>query len=65
LHAALDDIFTLALDMGGTITGEHGIGIAKLPYLERKVGKAQMELFRRIKTAFDPNGILNPGKTGS
>ncbi|CAB4576711.1 unannotated protein [freshwater metagenome] len=65
LHQALDDIFTLALDMGGTITGEHGVGIAKLPYLERKVGKEQMELFRRIKTAFDPNGILNPGKTGS
>ncbi|MFZ9283870.1 MAG: FAD-binding oxidoreductase [Candidatus Nanopelagicales bacterium] len=65
LHQALDDIFTLSLDMGGTITGEHGVGIAKLPYLERKVGKEQMELFRRIKTAFDPNGILNPGKTGS
>ena len=65
LHAALDDIFNLALDMGGTITGEHGVGIAKLPYLERKVGKEQMDLFRRIKRAFDPNGILNPGKTGS
>jgi len=48
-----------------TITGEHGVGAAKLPYLEQRLGAEQMALLRRIKTAFDPAGILNPGKTGS
>lgn len=64
-HAALDDIFTLALDLGGTITGEHGVGLAKLGYLERQIGTTQMDLLRRVKSVFDPHGILNPGKLGS
>jgi glycolate oxidase len=65
VSAAIGDIFAAALDLGGTITGEHGVGAAKLPYLERRLGADQMALLRRIKTAFDPAGILNPGKTGS
>ncbi|MGA2015184.1 MAG: FAD-linked oxidase C-terminal domain-containing protein [Solirubrobacteraceae bacterium] len=64
-HAAFDEIFAQAIELGGTITGEHGVGIVKLAYLERQLGADQMALLRRIKAAFDPNGILNPGKLGS
>jgi glycolate oxidase len=58
-------IFSAALDLGGTITGEHGVGAAKLPYLRRRLGEDQVALLRRIKRAFDPAEILNPGKLGS
>jgi glycolate oxidase len=64
-QAAIAELFQAAIDLGGTITGEHGVGAAKLPFLERRLGSDQMALLRRIKTAFDPAGILNPGKTGS
>lgn len=64
-HQALKEIFNLAIELGGTITGEHGVGAAKLPYLEARLGKTQMEVLRRVKKTFDPNGILNPGKLGS
>ena len=64
-RAAFDEIFARALELDGTITGEHGIGIVKLRYLERQLGADHMALLRRIKAAFDPNGILNPGKLGS
>ncbi len=62
---AFADIFAAAIDMDGTITGEHGVGAAKLPYLQARLGADQMALLRRIKAAFDPAGILNPGKLGS
>jgi len=62
---AFAEIFRTAIELGGTITGEHGVGAAKLPYLEQRLGSDQMNLLRRIKTAFDPAGILNPGKLGS
>jgi glycolate oxidase len=64
-HAAFAEVFRLAIDLGGTISGEHGIGAAKLPYLGARLGEAQLGLLRRIKAAFDPAGILNPGKLGS
>ena len=64
-HRAFHDIFEAAIDLGGTITGEHGVGLAKLPYLERRLGSEHAALLRRIKSAFDPQGILNPGKLGS
>jgi glycolate oxidase len=64
-RAAFDEIFARALELDGTITGEHGIGIVKLRYLERQLGADHVALLRRIKAAFDPNGILNPGKLGS
>jgi glycolate oxidase len=64
-HAAFDEIFGRAIELNGTITGEHGIGISKLRFLERQLGADHVALLRRIKTAFDPNGILNPGKLGS
>lgn len=62
---AFAEIFAAAVDMGGTITGEHGVGAAKLPFLEYRLGSAQLQLTQRIKNAFDPAGILNPGKLGS
>lgn len=64
-HLAFGDIFAAAIELGGTITGEHGVGAAKLPYLEGLLGADQLALLRRIKSAFDPAGILNPGKLGS
>ncbi|GAA4250370.1 FAD-binding oxidoreductase [Dactylosporangium darangshiense] len=63
--AAFDDIFAAAIELGGTITGEHGVGAAKLPYLEAQLGPRQTALLAAIKRAFDPAGILNPGKLGS
>jgi glycolate oxidase len=64
-HKAFADIFTAAIELGGTITGEHGVGAAKLPFLEARLGADHVALLRRIKRAFDPAGILNPGKLGS
>ena len=64
-EVALAEIFALPLEFGGTITGEHGVGSAKLPYLEAKIGPANMQLQRDIKKVFDPAGILNPGRIGS
>jgi glycolate oxidase len=65
VHKAFADIFAAAIELDGTITGEHGVGAAKLPFLEARLGVDQMNLLRRIKAAFDPAGILNPGKLGS
>ncbi|MFH1122688.1 MAG: FAD-linked oxidase C-terminal domain-containing protein [Pseudomonadota bacterium] len=48
--------------MNGTISGEHGVGITKAPYLEMEVSRPALELMVRLKRAFDPKGILNPGK---
>ncbi|MFD4899373.1 FAD-binding oxidoreductase [Streptomyces sp. NPDC058411] len=62
---AFKDIFAAAIEFGGTITGEHGVGAAKLPYLSTQLGPDQVALLRRVKDAFDPAGILNPGKLGS
>ena len=56
------DLFDKVIQMGGTLTGEHGIGITKAPYLEMEIPRAGLEVMSRIKKAFDPQGILNPGK---
>lgn len=64
-HRAFDEIFAAAIELGGTITGEHGVGLSKLPWLERYLGTEHVALLRRIKAAFDPQGLLNPGKLGS
>jgi glycolate oxidase len=61
-HAAFAEIFDAALAMGGTITGEHGVGLAKKKYLPKLVGESGIRVMRGIKNAFDPKGILNPGK---
>lgn len=62
VEQAFAEIFAAALELGGTITGEHGVGEAKSPYLEWKVGPVGIELMKNIKKAFDPHHILNPGK---
>lgn len=59
---AIDRMIRTGLDLGGTISGEHGIGIHKQEYLEWEFGPTQVELMQRIKRAFDPKGLLNPGK---
>ena len=61
-EAAFDDIMWAALDLGGTVTGEHGIGTLKARHLTRQLGPDVMELTRSVKAALDPTGILNPGK---
>jgi glycolate oxidase len=62
VEEAFAEIFEHAIRLGGTITGEHGVGAVKSPFLEWKVGAAGIELMKGIKHAFDPNGIMNPGK---
>ncbi len=59
---AFEEILGEATKLGGTITGEHGVGSLKQPYLSTMMGDAERALMARIKAAFDPNGILNPGK---
>ncbi|MCX8034055.1 MAG: FAD-binding protein [Thermodesulfovibrio sp.] len=62
LHKAVDEIFEKALSLGGTLSGEHGIGVAKLKYLRSEIGRSGIDTIRRIKQALDPDNILNPGK---
>jgi FAD/FMN-containing dehydrogenase len=59
---ASDELFELALRLGGTISGEHGVGVVKRPWLERQLGPRAYELHAAIKHAFDPKNLLNPGK---
>lgn len=56
------ELFEATLGLGGTLSGEHGIGITKSRFLTKEFGEADLELQRRIKGGFDPLGILNPGK---
>lgn len=56
------ELFQLTVQLGGTISGEHGIGYVQKPYIDIALGPKQLELMRAIKQVFDPNGILNPGK---
>ena len=60
--ALMDALYIEAKALGGEVSGEHGIGHAKVKYLWESIGDAQIELMRGIKAVFDPNGILNPGK---
>ncbi|NEB67607.1 FAD-binding protein [Streptomyces fulvissimus] len=59
---SFDAIMALGLELGGTITGEHGVGVLKKEWLARELGETGIELQRGIKAAFDPLGLLNPGK---
>lgn len=61
-EAAVDALFDATLSLGGTITGEHGVGITKKPYLLKEVGPTEIEIMRGIKQVFDPGNLLNPGK---
>ncbi|WP_329812058.1 FAD-binding oxidoreductase [Streptomyces sp. GSL17-113] len=59
---SFDEIMKLGLELGGTITGEHGVGLLKKSWLAEELGPVSLELHRGIKQVFDPHGILNPGK---
>lgn len=62
VEAALAEIFTAALELGGTITGEHGVGLAKKGFLRQQLGSVTHDLLREVKEALDPAYLLNPGK---
>ena len=63
-YKCIDEILKLVLSLDGTLSGEHGIGISKGKFMKLAFSLEEMNLFRRIKYAFDPNNILNPGKMG-
>lgn len=58
----LREIYEVGVSLGGTISGEHGLGFAKKGYLHMAADKNKMELMKRVKRAFDPKNIMNPGK---
>ncbi|MBO9128476.1 glycolate oxidase subunit GlcD [Bacillus sp. 165] len=62
VELAFEEIFEKAIELGGTITGEHGVGVMKAPYLEWKLGASGIAAMKAVKHAFDPNNIMNPGK---
>jgi glycolate dehydrogenase FAD-linked subunit len=62
VHSAFREIFEKAIQLGGTITGEHGVGLAKKEFLEGYAGKTGLDVMRALKRTLDPNNILNPGK---
>ncbi|MFY0762347.1 glycolate oxidase subunit GlcD [Metabacillus dongyingensis] len=62
VEKAFEEIFVKAIELGGTITGEHGVGVMKAPYLELKAGKEGIAAMKAIKHSLDPNNIMNPGK---
>ncbi len=61
VEKAMEEVFSFAVELGGTITGEHGVGLAKKPFLPKQLGPVGMDVLKRVKIAFDPVGILNPG----
>jgi D-lactate dehydrogenase (quinone) len=61
-HAAMSRVFALTLSLGGTLSGEHGIGLAKRDFMPQAVDPPTLAMMRAVKTAFDPDAILNPGK---
>ena len=62
VHSVVKELFGKVIEMGGTISGEHGIGITKAPYLDMEISGPSLDLMARVKKAFDPLNILNPGK---
>ncbi len=62
VEKAVAEIFEAAVELGGTLSGEHGIGVMKAPFMEMELGAAGLEMMKRIKQAWDPNNIMNPGK---
>jgi glycolate oxidase len=59
---AADELFLTCLRLGGTLTGEHGVGLLKRRWLRQELGDDQVDLQVELKRVFDPNGIMNPGK---
>ncbi len=63
-YEAVEEVFKLTVELGGTLSGEHGIGLSKAPFMKLAFSDTEMNLMRNIKKAFDPNNILNPFKMG-
>ena len=61
-HACLTELYALSKELGGQLSGEHGIGNGRIDFLEDFLGSRMIDLFKSIKLAFDPNLVLNPGK---
>jgi glycolate oxidase len=61
-EASIEELFDYTLELGGTISGEHGVGITKAAYVQKEIGPVELELMKKIKKIFDPKQILNPGK---
>ncbi|MDI7259112.1 MAG: FAD-linked oxidase C-terminal domain-containing protein [Thermodesulfobacteriota bacterium] len=59
---AIEEIFKLTIQLGGTLSGEHGVGLTKAPYIDLELDRPTLEVMKKIKTVLDPNDILNPGK---
>jgi len=62
VEKAIEELFQLSIDLNGTLTGEHGIGIAKAPFMSMEHDEVEMDVMSMVKKTFDPNNILNPGK---
>lgn len=62
VEQAVAEIFTTAVELGGTLSGEHGIGLMKAPFMEMELGAVGLDMMKRIKKVWDPNNIMNPGK---
>ncbi len=61
-NACLEEVFDLVISLEGTLSGEHGVGLAKRDFIQREIGDTALEIMRGLKRVFDPKGILNPGK---
>ena len=61
-HGLVREMFVKVLELGGTISGEHGVGLTKAPYIDMEVGELELGLMRGVKKLFDPRGVMNPGK---
>ena len=62
VEKAVEEIFKAAIELGGTLSGEHGIGTLKAPFMDMELGEVGLDMMKRIKESWDPNNVLNPGK---
>ena len=62
VEKAVEEIFEAAIELGGTLSGEHGIGTLKAPFMEMELGEIGLDMMKRIKESWDPKNVLNPGK---
>jgi glycolate oxidase len=60
--SAVEELFDITLELGGTLSGEHGVGLAKAPYIRKEIGASAVTMSKKLKNTFDPDNILNPGK---
>jgi glycolate oxidase len=61
-HKAMDEILETAIELGGVVSGEHGVGLEKVKYMSRSLDSVALNMMKKIKFLFDPNNIMNPGK---